>query len=102
MASRNLTLALVGALLGAPALAQQGGDATRGEELYRDCSGCHQVGAGATNRVGPHLNHIFDRSAAKEEDFRYSASLQEVAEGGLTWDYETLDAFIASSSSSQA
>ena len=37
------------------------GDATRGETLFRDCASCHQVGPGAKNRVGPHLNDIFGR-----------------------------------------
>ena len=95
MAVRLVTLACVGATLVAPALAQQGGDAVRGEDLFRDCAGCHQVGAGAANRIGPHLNHIFDRSAAREEDFRYSAGLRDAADAGLTWDHSTLDAFIA-------
>ncbi|MBU2993139.1 c-type cytochrome [Octadecabacter sp. 1_MG-2023] len=74
--------------------AEAGGDAERGATLFRQCSGCHQVGEGAVNRVGPHLNGIFDRPAAESEDFRYSDGLQRAATGGLVWTYETLDAYI--------
>ncbi len=69
-------------------------DASRGEVLYEQCSGCHQIGEGAVNRIGPHLNHIFDRSAGVAEDFRYSNGFKRAADGGLTWNYDTLDAFI--------
>lgn len=83
-----------GALFASPINAQQSGDAARGEELYNQCSGCHQIGEGAVNRIGPHLNHIFDRSAGVAEDFRYSNGFQRAADGGLKWDFETLDTFI--------
>lgn len=74
--------------------AQANGDAERGEVVYRQCSGCHQVGQGAKDRIGPHLNHIFDRAAGAAEGYRYSNGLRRAADGGLMWDYETLDAFI--------
>ena len=98
MRARIIMTVLAGALCGAPVFAQQeqGGDADRGEELFRECSGCHQVGAGAVNRVGPQLNHIFDRKVGNEDTYRYSGSMMELAESGGTWDYQTLDAFIES------
>lgn len=76
------------------ALADAGGDAERGADIYRQCSGCHQIGQGAVNRVGPHLNGIFDRPAASLEGFRYSNGMQRAAANGLTWNYESLDAFL--------
>lgn len=76
------------------ASADPGGDAERGAELYRQCVGCHQVGEGAMDRVGPHLNGIFDRAAGAAEDYRYSNGMQRAAANGLVWDYETLDTFI--------
>lgn len=75
-------------------LAEAGGDAERGAELYSQCSGCHEVGQGAENRIGPHLNGIFDRAAGAADDFRYSNAMRRAASKGLTWDYETLDAFL--------
>ena len=74
--------------------ADAGGDPERGEQLYRQCVGCHQVGEGAVNRVGPHLNGIFDRAAGASDGYRYSDGMQRAAAGGLVWNYETLDAFI--------
>jgi len=74
--------------------AEVGGDAENGAMLFRQCSGCHQVGEGATDRIGPHLNNIFDRPAGAAEDFRYSSGFQRAANGGLVWTFETLDDFI--------
>ncbi|MDU8911194.1 c-type cytochrome [Aestuariicoccus sp. MJ-SS9] len=71
------------------------GDAARGEAIFAQSSGCHQIGPGAENRIGPHLNNIFDRAAGAVEDFPYSKAMQRAAADGLTWDYERLDAYIA-------
>lgn len=76
------------------AYGEVGGDPENGERIFAQCSGCHQVGQGAVDRIGPQLNNIFDRSAGTAEGFRYSAGLERAAAGGLTWDYETLDSFI--------
>lgn len=76
------------------AWADASGDAERGAQIYQRCSGCHAIGDGAKDRVGPHLNGIFDRPAGQADGFRYSAGFQRAAAGGLTWDYDTLDAFL--------
>ena len=91
------TLLAVAALASVPTLsfADASGDPERGEKLYRQCSGCHQVGSGAVDRVGPQLNHIFDRAAGQAEGYRYSDGMARAAANGLTWDFETLDAFLA-------
>lgn len=88
-------LSLIALMAGATmALAEAGGDADRGEQLFSQCSGCHQIGQGAVDRVGPHLNFLFDRPAAEHEGYRYSNGLQRMARNGLVWDYESLDAYI--------
>jgi len=87
-------VSLVCLVLAAPVFAQSNGDVDRGELLYESCSGCHQIGEGAVDRIGPHLNHIFDRAAGASEGYRYSNGFRRAADGGLRWDYETLDAFI--------
>ncbi|AKS45879.1 cytochrome c [Octadecabacter temperatus] len=87
-------LAVSTVAVAAVAHADVGGDATRGEDLYRQCSSCHQIGAGAVDRVGPHLNGIFDRAAGQSEGFRYSSGMERAATGGLVWTYESLDAYI--------
>ncbi|MCF6302894.1 MAG: c-type cytochrome [Devosiaceae bacterium] len=70
------------------------GDPERGEELYTKCIGCHQVGEGAVNRIGPQLNGIFDRPAGTIEGFRYSNGMKRASADGLVWTLEKLDAFI--------
>jgi cytochrome c len=82
-------LALAGAAFG-----QAGGDAARGADIYSQCSGCHQIGDGAANGIGPQINHIFDRPAAAVDGFRYSNAFQRAAAGGLHWDHATLDRFL--------
>lgn len=70
------------------------GDAARGAEVFRQCAGCHQLGAEAGNRIGPHLNGIFGRRAGGVEGFDYSNAMARAGADGLTWNPETLDAYI--------
>jgi len=81
-------------LCGTQATADAGGDPEKGAALFQQCSGCHQVGEGAVDRIGPHLNGIFDSVAGDAEGYRFSAGLLRAADGGLVWDYDTLNAFI--------
>ncbi|WP_316013531.1 c-type cytochrome [Roseobacter sp. HKCCA0434] len=74
--------------------AETGGDAEEGARLFRACAACHQIGEGAEDRVGPHLNDIVGRPAAAHEGYRYSPAMVEAAEGGLVWDAESLDAYL--------
>jgi cytochrome c len=71
------------------------GDATAGEDVFKMCMGCHAVGEGATNRVGPVLNDVFGRVAGTLEGYRYSDAMVEAGANGLTWTHETLDEFLA-------
>ncbi|HIC81174.1 MAG TPA: cytochrome c family protein, partial [Kiloniellaceae bacterium] len=77
-----------------PAGAQLTGDAERGAKVFRKCAACHQVGEGAKNRVGPHLNGVFGRKAGAVEAFRYSDHMQRASADGLVWTYDTLDVFL--------
>lgn len=93
-------LALVVLCAGAAGASEPGGEAAagdpeRGAELFSQCKGCHEIGEGARNRIGPHLNGIFGRHAASVDGFRYSRSLERAGADGLVWTDETLDAFIA-------
>lgn len=38
-----------------------------GEKVFGKCKGCHQVGEGAKNRIGPHLNGVLGRKAGAIE-----------------------------------
>lgn len=88
--------ALVTAILifasAAPVLAD--GDATAGEKVFKKCKACHLVGDNAKNRVGPHLNDLFGRTAGRIDGFRYSKAMISAGEGGLVWTAETLATFL--------
>lgn len=69
-------------------------NAELGAEVFKKCAACHQVGAAAKTRVGPHLNDLFGRTAGSLEDVRYSKALTAKGAEGLIWDLETLDVFL--------
>ncbi|WP_297769110.1 c-type cytochrome [uncultured Roseovarius sp.] len=87
-----LTLAAV--MVAGGARAELIGDAEAGEAQFNQCKGCHQIGKGAEDRIGPHLNGLFGRRAAAHEDYRYSDSMERAGVDGLIWDLRTLDAYI--------
>ncbi len=90
-----LTLALyVGALASAADATEDLGDAEAGKVVFAQCKGCHQVGEGAENKIGPHLNGVFGRKAAGLDDFKYSKSLVRAGNSGLEWHADTLSAYI--------
>jgi len=93
-AARAAALAVALAFAPGVRAADPVGDAERGEELWQDCAACHQIGAGAIDWVGPHLNGLFGRRAGAHEDFPYSDSLARMGADGLVWTFETLDAYI--------
>ena len=70
------------------------GDPTRGEEVFAQCRSCHQIGLGAEDRIGPHLNGIFGRRAGVHDGFRYSDDMAMMGADGLTWEIETLNAYL--------
>lgn len=87
--------ALVAVIHGAACVAEEAGDAARGETLFNVCAGCHQIGPGAANRVGPHLNGLIGRVAGSVEGFAYSEAFGAARERGLVWREDVLRAYIA-------
>lgn len=85
------TLAALFAAVALPAAAQ---DAAAGQRAFAQCRACHTIEAGARNGVGPNLHAVVGRRAGGIEGFRYSPSLRARAEGGLTWDEDTLRAYL--------
>lgn len=78
----------------APAGAAEIGDVERGEAVFAQCKSCHQIGKGAKNRIGPHLNFLFGRRAGSVDDFRYSKGLVRRGSDGMFWTFENLDAYV--------
>lgn len=93
-AGRALTAAVL-AVVGGSSLSFAGsGDPAAGEKLYGACKACHEIGEGAHNKVGPHLDGIIGRKAAAIEGFRYSGAMEKAADEGLVWSVESLDAYL--------
>ena len=65
-----------------------------GENVFKKCRACHQVGEGATNRVGPELNGVMGRHVGSVDGFSYSAIFAEAAASGEVWTEESLTAFL--------
>ncbi|WP_186416919.1 cytochrome c family protein [Bosea sp. CS1GBMeth4] len=71
-----------------PAAAQ---DVAAGERSWNKCRACHQIGEGAKNLVGPHLNGLFGRHTGEVEGYSYSAANKGA---NLTWDEATFAEYI--------
>ncbi|MDJ0627325.1 MAG: c-type cytochrome [Rhodobacter sp.] len=93
---KHLKFSLLAAMVWAlPAMAADDfGNAENGAEIFDECSGCHELGQGAENGIGPHLNGIFGRKAAGIDGFTYSESLTRAGNDGLVWDLEKLGYYI--------
>lgn len=65
-------------------------DIAKGEKLFHQCRSCHQ-GHETYNGVGPYLVNIVGRKAGSVNSFVYSKA---VANSGITWTNENLDAFL--------
>jgi len=89
------TLFLGAAMLFAPIGGAFAQDAAAGQRVFNQCRACHTINEGGRNGVGPNLHGVWERPAATVENFRYSASMREVAEGGLVWNEENLRKYLA-------
>ena len=78
-------------LLGGPALAQ---NAENGEQVFKKCRACHQVGEGAKNAVGPVLNGLLGRTSGTVEGFNYSDANKEAGAKGLVWSEDELNKYL--------
>lgn len=76
-----------------------------GKQLYdAQCKHCHTLDPAAPAIVGPHLADLAGRAAASVENYgvRYSPALVARGEQGMSWDEETLDAFLEAPQASVA
>jgi cytochrome c len=65
-------------------------DVKAGAAAFRVCASCHQVGPGARNAFGPHLNKLFGRRAGSMQ-YAYSAAMKK---SPVVWNDTTLAAFL--------
>jgi cytochrome c len=74
-------------------VALAGGDAAKGEVVFKKCMACHTV-ADKANKVGPSLLGVVGRAVATAEGFNYSDGMKEYAATGAKWDEATLDTYL--------
>ncbi len=73
----------------------EGGDAAKGEKVFRKCKACHSAEE-EKNKVGPHLVGIIGRQAASVEGYKYGAGITDAAEKIGVWDEAKLVEYLAS------
>ncbi|MEN3972189.1 cytochrome c family protein [Sphingomicrobium sp. XHP0235] len=68
-------------------------DATRGEQVFKKCTACHNAAQGGANALGPNLWATLGKDIAGHAGFSYSAALQGV-EG--SWNFENMSEWLKS------
>jgi len=89
------SIAAISICLLAHTIPGQAQDVAAGEQVFRKCSACHNIGEGARNSAGPALNGVLGRVAGTYEGFRYSKTLTAAGDAGLVWTPELVRDYIA-------
>lgn len=76
-----------------PSLAQAQ-NAENGEDVFKKCRACHDIGDGAKNKVGPLLNGIMGRKAGTVEGFSYSDANRKAGADGWVWTEDKLMTYL--------
>ncbi len=84
----TLTAALAIAAMAQTAQAQ---DVAAGEQSFKKCIGCHRIGEGAKNLVGPQLNGLDGRKSGTAPDYNYSEANKN---SGITWNEQSFKEYI--------
>ena len=82
------------ALFGFAGTAQAQGNPEEGENVFKKCRTCHDVGDSAKNKVGPALNNIVGRKAASVNGFAYSTDMKALGSNGFVWSEENLSKYL--------
>ena len=67
-------------------------DHTKGEQVFKKCTACHNADKGGANALGPNLWGILGEPVGKGHGFPFSDAL---AGHGGTWDWNTLSEWLA-------
>jgi cytochrome c len=86
---------LIGFLMSASILMHpaSAADVDAGEQSFKKCRACHEVGVDAKNKAGPLLNGLFGRAAGSVPGFRYSDANRN---SGVVWSEEIFSEYIRS------
>jgi cytochrome c2 len=82
------------ALFGFAGAVQAQGNPEEGENVFKKCRTCHDVGDSAKNKVGPALNNIVGRKAASVNGFAYSTDMKALGSNGFVWSEENLSKYL--------
>lgn len=85
MPVKPTVLALIASTLVLPAGAASAQDATKGEQVFKQCMTCHRIGPDAKNLVGPALTGVIGRQSGTAPGFAYSTINKAAGENGLVW-----------------
>ncbi|MFO1139230.1 MAG: cytochrome C [Paracoccus sp. (in: a-proteobacteria)] len=83
-----------------PAMAQDAGDAAKGEKEFNKCKACHMIQAPdgtdvvKGGKTGPNLYGVVGRKAGSEEGFKYSDALLKLGEAGEVWTTDDLAQYV--------
>ena len=89
----SLAIMMIG-MAGASAGTASAQDAAAGEQVFKKCRACHQVGPTAKNGVGPVQNGIIGRKAGTAPGYNYSALNKAAGAAGLVWTEENVFAYL--------
>jgi cytochrome c len=67
-------------------------DPTKGEQVFKKCTACHNADKGGANALGPNLWGVLGEPVGKGHGFPFSEAL---AGHGGTWDWNTLSDWLA-------
>ena len=85
MPVKSTVLAFVAAMVAIPVGAASAQDATKGEQIFKQCMTCHRIGPDAKNLVGPVLTGVIGRQSGTAPGFAYSTLNKAAGENGLVW-----------------
>ena len=85
MLRSSLVAAVVIATSAGAAWALDGGDAVKGEQVFKQCMTCHSIGPEAKNAIGPVLTGVVGRPTGTYPGFAYSELNKHAGEAGLVW-----------------
>jgi cytochrome c len=85
---------LSAALVWSASAAYADGDATHGEQVFKQCKICHAIGPGAKAGVGPAQNGVVGSKAGTRPGYNYSQAMKDAGEKGVVWDEATLNTYL--------
>lgn len=91
---KSIKIGVLGAALVWSVSAYADGDPVHGEQVFKQCKVCHQIGPGAKPSVGPEQNGVYGSVAGTRPGFNYSAAMKQAGEKGIVWNDETLNKYL--------